>query len=144
MNKERLIKLADFLDTLKPVQFNFRYVWENGPCGSVGCAMGWAPNVFPEILERSKFGNFVFKEDKKEEYIYSIDDYTYSAAAERLFDISHNEGYMLFTPFEELLEERYVTTSGLPWGGSPERNATPQEVANSIRDFVKWKEENHV
>ena len=49
--------LADFLDTLPEEQFEFDAVvseWDrtkDKPCGSVCCAIGWAPMVFPELIK---------------------------------------------------------------------------------------------
>lgn len=50
MNKARLLKVARFLDTLTPDKWDFsQYVtaYENG-CGTVCCALGWCPTIFPE------------------------------------------------------------------------------------------------
>ena len=77
MNKENLLKLADFLDTLPPEKFdmqNYRAkVYRNkifqpvsfkevNDCGTVGCALGWGPFVKglePTIYDlfSSKFSN---------------------------------------------------------------------------------------
>lgn len=59
--KSRLLRLAEFLDTLDPTQFNIRN-WVTDPdgkcagdgavpgCGYAGCAVGWAC-VLPEFVE---------------------------------------------------------------------------------------------
>lgn len=55
MNKENLLKLADFLDTVKPEAFDIE-LYSNGDreaidpaaiCGTVACALGWGPMVIP-------------------------------------------------------------------------------------------------
>ena len=56
MNKVRLAKLADFLETVPEDKFNMN-VWANlfnyrsklGDCGTAGCALGWATKIFPEL-----------------------------------------------------------------------------------------------
>lgn len=57
MNKERLLKLASFLDTLPPERFDIqhwvRYDWGGKPdlsCGTSACALGWATTI-PEFRE---------------------------------------------------------------------------------------------
>jgi hypothetical protein len=60
MNAQRLLKLADFLDTVDPSNFNYNY-WHTGlreprtapqepECGTTACALGWAAHV-PEFQE---------------------------------------------------------------------------------------------
>ncbi len=54
MNRERLLRLADFLDTLPPSKFNYG-TWADtltpeGTCGTTACALGWAAQM-PEFRE---------------------------------------------------------------------------------------------
>lgn len=54
MNADNLEKLAAFLDELPERKFYFGYlisVWNNKGCGTVCCAIGWTPAVFPELVE---------------------------------------------------------------------------------------------
>ncbi|MDE1971069.1 MAG: hypothetical protein KGI50_05875 [Patescibacteria group bacterium] len=51
MNKKRLIQLADYLDNLDPKFWNFRVTM----CGSVGCAVGHLPNVFPKHFDARSY-----------------------------------------------------------------------------------------
>jgi hypothetical protein len=48
---EKLLKLCDFLDSLKDEQFDFSS-WTSArdehDCGTVCCAAGWIPAAFPE------------------------------------------------------------------------------------------------
>jgi hypothetical protein len=52
MKKQRLLKLADFLENLKPRQFNLA-TWtvscgektDDAACGTVACACGWATTI---------------------------------------------------------------------------------------------------
>jgi hypothetical protein len=52
MHTERLLKLADFLDTLDENRFNLRgWVsedFEPNKCGTVACACGWAGVIFAD------------------------------------------------------------------------------------------------
>ena len=51
MYYDRLLTLAKFLNTLQPKQFNFQnWVTEfdyGNSCGTVCCAVGWMPKIFP-------------------------------------------------------------------------------------------------
>ena len=52
MNKERLNKVAEFLDQLDESEFSYGELvksWSGGshPCGSVCCALGWFPKIVP-------------------------------------------------------------------------------------------------
>ena len=57
MYYDRLLTLAKFLNTLQPKQFNFQsWVTEfdsNINCGTVCCAVGWMPKVFPHDVKWS-------------------------------------------------------------------------------------------
>jgi hypothetical protein len=47
-----MLKLIEFLEQLAPSKFNFNDVvteYKN-ECGSVCCAIGWTPNIFPEMV----------------------------------------------------------------------------------------------
>src|SRR4051812_47952886 len=73
MNKKRLLKLADFLETVPREKFNLNH-WvtalptkpegrEEGECGFAGCAMGWAAHakLFPELkFDRWNMCNIVY------------------------------------------------------------------------------------
>ncbi len=63
MNAKRLLKLADFLDKLPRAKFDFGVIaMQDGKpmlealkagkerCGTVACAIGWMPAVFPRSL----------------------------------------------------------------------------------------------
>jgi hypothetical protein len=71
VNKERLLRLADLLDTIQPGRFDFG-VWVSGPhdgdcydlnhCGTVACALGWATTI-PEFGLRFRWGSVSLVED---------------------------------------------------------------------------------
>ena len=54
VHKNRLLKLATFLETLPPERFDLsgfviEYKTKGGrACGTVCCAVGWCPKVFPD------------------------------------------------------------------------------------------------
>lgn len=121
----RLLKLADFLDALPRKKFDYSTYGEERACGTVACALGWAPSL--------PFA-------KKEKASRVLDnDYFYDFAicgqyagphevSKHLFDLNPDEHRSLFVPGP--IVEGY---SGL-W-----ENATPKQVAKHIRKFVKEK-----
>lgn len=134
MNKERLLKLAEFLDELPPAKFDFCYVigaWDHATqCGSVCCAMGWTPRVFPELVQWRRCPEQWYTHENAWT-ISSGGSIGYGYVAEKIFEISLAEAEDLFSP-----------TNRLPWlpEGVPD-DAAPSEVADSIRRFIAWKEE---
>lgn len=127
MRISRLKKLADFLENLPPEKFYFGSViraHENG-CGTVACAMGWTPQVFPELVQWREVGTSL------DLCCPGIRFQDYTTIASKLFDISGSDATDLFTP-----------NSIRPWNpeeGLP-NSAAPKAVAKSIRDFIRWKE----
>jgi hypothetical protein len=130
--RKRLLKLAAFLDTLPREKFDFAVVTRIGKkpmlealkagherCGTVGCAIGWMPAVFPRLVRWDENNYVCLKGDVDD---YNADRY----AAERFFDLSDDEASCLFVP----------ESSGLG------ALATPKQVARHIRQFVRAKEKD--
>ncbi len=130
MNIRRLNKLADFLDKLSAPKFNFENVISayDGfkECGTVCCAVGWMPVVFPRLVKWDKTNIGIFTVClKKDEDIYYFDE-----VAAEIFDITRDEALELFSPGQS---RPWIRMSSL----GPK--ATPKQVANSIRRFISWK-----
>ena len=122
--KERLLALAAFLEALNPSQFNFG-AWvtksKNG-CGTVCCAIGWCPVVFPDH----------FRWGSEEEVLVKTPggNWTGVGSADRFFEITKSEFRHLFVPM--------CQTSGRGLSGK----ARPKTIAAHIQKFVnrKWPE----
>jgi len=124
----RLLKLAEFIETLPSKQFNFGHVWNEDACGSAGCAIGWAPHVFASVIRRpSLFAQtFWVGHDLMGSKRLLAD---YELAAQVLFNITEDEAHKLFTPGR--LIERYSP------GLKLQSNSPAKAVAANIRAFVK-------
>lgn len=93
MNKERLLRLADFLETtVSEEQFSL-HTWMSGnvgECGTVACACGWATQI-PEFaeaglkIEPRQFANTI---------VYG--GHAGFSAAMLFFDLDYNESEYLF------------------------------------------------
>ena len=137
--KDRLLKLANFLDTLPTKKFDFSRVVNNyteiksHPCGTVCCAIGWTPNVFPKSWEWRRFEYSDYDCDVSVS-LKSRNPFNYeswASSSKEFFGLEYQEVYHLFAPGEPR-----------PWAyrKSLSDNAKPKTVANSIRKFIQWKE----
>lgn len=121
LGKERLLKLADFLDELPEKNFNFGTVRRvSYECGTVGCAVGWLPEVFP--------GDWVVSINGYAVDLIGCEYYSFRAAGE-YFGITHQESKNLFDlqtngPYEQLGFHLY-------------RDVKAPTVAQVIREFVE-------
>lgn len=129
MNKDRLLKLADFLETLPDEKFDFRkYVKkDDGLCGTVCCAIGWCPAVFPNewYWERCPDADWVVVVLRKGFRDIGL-------AGMEFFDVSIGDYERMFIPLST--RHRSRPGSGLP------STATAKRVAAGIREFVAEKE----
>jgi hypothetical protein len=95
MKKQRLLKLADFLDQLPTPEKQFDLAcWANGPlslndCGSAGCALGWA-------TVRFRRQGFVLTGVYSKLPEYQGNGWYHAAVA--FFDITYEEAEFLFCP----------------------------------------------
>lgn len=126
MRKERLLKLADFLDTLPAKRFDISLYAEDGfskdNCGTAACACGWATVVFPrsrlklkknKLYDYSFHTNIISYKDKHDKELEG----TLAAAA--FFDIPHKIANNLFLA-----------------SGYHNLNVSPEEVAMKIRSTI--------
>jgi hypothetical protein len=151
MNKERLLKLADFLDALPPERFNYgSWVGDDWKgmqdlsCGTTACALGWATTI-PEIvgptglcLRRNTLMPYVtLSQRPPAEGSHAFGEF--EIAAGHAFDLTPPEANWLFIPHgeaDELLEfdtRREVEDSVV----RPGRYASAKAVAAHIRNFVE-------
>lgn len=126
--KDRLLKLANFLETLHPKKFDLSvFVIEPAskiskeyatnkvkPCGTAACAIGWCPVVFPRSCYYNTNDDIVLKKNPK---------FSNFGFAEIFFNLTENESRRLFSSCE------YYNFN----------NITPKRVAKRIRKLVKDK-----
>lgn len=119
IHKKRMLKLADFLEKLKPRKLNMDVVANlNGAkemnaveCTSAACAMGWTPAVFPRHL----------KWEVGDRYISVVrkDGLADEEAMAKFFGIV--DDYVVYYLF----------------GTARRRYKTPKQVAAGLREFVE-------
>lgn len=117
MNEERLLKLADYLETVPERAFNMA-AWRD-ECGTSGCALGHAC----EIPEFAAIGLKIEFCRKARIYMPVLNGSHGYAAAEALFGIDGDEAEYLFNPWRYSFFKRCA-------------EITPQAVAARIREFV--------
>lgn len=119
MNKERLLKLAEKLDSVPPDSFGMYHWYSNGcstSCGFKACAAGWAATI-PEFAE----AGFVIEYSTKGLSCGPrFNQYEGFAAVQSFFGIDSSAADYLFGSYD------------------PNENSDePWYVANKIREFVK-------
>ena len=142
----RLRRLIAFLRTLYPTAFDFsKVVTEarvNGHvCGTVCCAVGWTPAVFPSLVHwdakllRDKLDDQV--NDRRDAGInarYGVSirghrDNTFYEVASHLFGLNECMAQNLFAP-----DSQYRISDNLLQTGE---ESTPQEVAAMLEQFLE-------
>lgn len=126
-NVYRFRTLIEFLWQLPAEKFNFRREVEKHDernCGTVCCAIGWTPVVFPELVEWHMLNVSLYTRRKKE----SID--SPHGVANGLFGLNENEFDYLFQPTYGEAEP-----SECPLGP----HITPQQLAAHLESFLSRK-----
>jgi hypothetical protein len=131
IHKARLLKLADFLDTIPRQKFNINYITnicgdielsnksiKDPECGSVGCAIGYCPVVFPRLF---KYYRRITSITHPEVICIKTGKVNFEAV-EDVFGLAMGESQQLF--------------SAVSYIG---KRSTPHAVAQNIRKFVKRK-----
>ncbi len=133
-NKERLLKLADFLETrAKPSRFDISVIAianedvseaelirpKEGFCGTAACAIGHCPVAFPHVFKYSRYAGSILVVNKNtiQEDFEAVEDY---------FGIDDYESDLLFGPYAY---DEEIRKAGV-------RTVTPKRVAKRIRKFV--------
>lgn len=115
MNIENLLKMADYLETLEPSQFDMG-LFSDGDiqsnnvehiCGSVGCVIGHAPKIFPLAPEDwDTLGDFDFDAFSKRIFTDDMQEWDWC------FDSDWDE--VDNTPKGASLRMRHLVEHGLP------------------------------
>lgn len=139
--KRRLLKLADFLDTLPKQRFNYEHWvgrdWQgaaNLSCGTTACALGWATTI-PSLRK----AGLILRRDEGSSITYvSLKSTSHQSrgavsnqAGNEVFGLSYEEFMYVFIPHQSDPERQ------LP--NSPGMDATAKQVADHIRRFTNRK-----
>ena len=135
MNKtqrKRLEKLIGFLKVLDRKKFDFGNVvriWDDKhKCGTVCCAMGWTPAIFPGLVKWKKYSERLI-------LIKNGDTLKYYHAADCLFGIPIDVGRELFRPMgqDEVHEELPVL-----------KKPTPKQVTKMLKKFLRLVDKKEI
>jgi hypothetical protein len=131
MNAKRLLKLADFLTALPKQKFDFSVIAHEGEkpllkalkartehCGTVACAIGWMPAVFPRLVRWILNRGWLLAVELKKGPAPAFMNFR---AASEVFGISDDDAEYLFLPDRSGLGDQ----------------ASAKRVAQHIRRFVK-------
>ena len=145
MKKENLMKLATFLDTLEEDKFDLAQVVisdeEDPMCGSICCAVGWTPKIFPEEV---RWALSAGQEEldlscRNEEGDWVVMGYV--SVAMRLFGITEAEARALFTPYQIAIVEKEEGDYDRLESGELRGSLKPKEMAKRVRMFAEAKEQ---
>ena len=94
-------------------------------CGTVCCAIGWTPKIFPKIVKwyRNTPG------DPLNVKIKNTSKHGYQSVAAHLFGLEYNLAVNLFSPDDHPDEEYGLHNLN--------ENATPKQVASALKKFLK-------
>ena len=115
LNVVNLDKIIGFLDKLPTEKFDFNEV--RSECGSIACAVGWFPSIFPEVEYTSPY----FR-------LNGMDDLIYYEMGSSILNVSKDIAFDLFSP-QSKTSKLFPT---LPVCGN---NATPKEVSAKLKAF---------
>lgn len=142
VHRERLLKLATFLDELPPSRFDLSTWFGEGSdgrpdltCNSTACALGWATAI-PEFRELGLHGRVMASgvvaicmgepDESRSPWGLCVQ------AAGQLFGLSEPDVDLLFTPYDGEDEDDVDESED----GHLSPLATPEMVAAHIRQFV--------
>lgn len=137
MNKTKLLKLVDFLKNLSPDKFDFSEVvteCDYNNCGTVCCAIGWLPAIFPDEVEWRRRVEWDPSEtvlaDKNGKHL------RFGEVAENIFNIPKELANELFCP-----DSQQNVHSDLE---DVSDYAAPLEVAKMLKHFIKLVEQGEI
>jgi hypothetical protein len=120
-------KWAAWLDQFKPTkrrQFNLEIVRERDDCGTVACAVGWCPTIFPEHWKLIRDGSEIIAVTLKKSISKSVDGDLwwddFDTAAMEFFGLTG----------EQVSRIMYASAY------EPNPNPSPQLVAARIREII--------
>ena len=120
VERKRLEKLIGFLEVLPRNRFDFAVVRRERQCGTVACALGWTPKVFPNLV---KWGS------GEDELRYRGHKCTWAVIAEELFGLGRLTSVGLFSAHSQCYVSQRLRTMTYA--------ATPKQVARMLRQFLK-------
>lgn len=132
---ERLKKMAEFLRELRPAKFRITQMVtgygldeSNNICGTICCALGWMPKVFPEDAFWKQRGMYDRPRVRLTETPRTSLDHLQIGS--RFFGLDMLETNRLFNSRDQAMET----------GGILSKDCTPNDVAAEIEKFLKEKE----
>ena len=134
IERKRLEKLIGFLKKLKPEKFNFGSViskWDRKhECGSVCCAIGWTPVIFPNLIKWNH-NSLLSLAIKK-----TGNGRSFGWIASYLFGIDFRISTSLFSPQDQ--DDVHENLKRLP------EEATPKAVAKMLEKFLKLVDKGEI
>lgn len=128
LGESRLLKMIQFLKELPEDKFDFsdvvsKYDDEN-KCGTVCCAIGWTPIIFPNLVHWNPPSDEVCELSMTEGLSYH-----FSIIAAKLFGLTQTLAEWLFTPFFQPAIHKDLPIC--------EEFSKPSDVASMLEKFIE-------
>lgn len=136
MNTKRLSKLVGFLKDLPEEKFYFgRVITEHeNNCGTVCCAIGWTPAIFPELVSWEEDEDTVGRLVLNFNGLKTLAGFGYIAS--ELFEMPESVSTFLFSQNSQ--NHIHPSLEDLP------ADCTPLALANILEDFIEMIEDGRV
>jgi len=126
IDEAKMTKLIDFLITMPRKDFNFEVVvskQNNKGCGTVCCAIGWTPIIFPKEAKWSAVARF------KDHANSAVNGKYYALVASDIFGMSDHLADHLFAPDSQEAVHRSLPNAG--------DKVTPKKFAKVLKKFME-------
>lgn len=126
IHKRRLRKLIAFLRQLPRKRFDFTEVRIAENCGTIGCAIGWTPEVLPDLVQLDAGGEPRLLKPSKSRFS------GFMGISEEITGLPPDIASDLFTPdCQSGVDSRLSDLPG---------SATPKQVAAMLEKFIALQE----
>lgn len=129
---KKLEKIAEHLegDDLGLDTFDFNVLLRRNHCGTMGCAIGEFPFIFPKDFYIERNSVMAYKNANPFAEITSVSDGMASSSfnVEKFLNIPYSEFNHLFIPHGQNLAINHVLSG----------DASKQQVANNIRHYIEF------
>lgn len=137
IERQRMETMISQLRRLPPEKFDFSFVVKHGTprCGTIGCAMGWSPAFFPELVEWNGKDDCAWGQAGLS---INGEALNYGKAAVRLFGLEEQMALNLFSPAEGTYDDEDELESNKIHESLPSlgEDATPIQVADMLQEFL--------
>jgi hypothetical protein len=133
MKLDKMKTLIAFLKNLDKSKFDINHIISQydykNQCGTVCCAIGWFPAIFPEECQWYESELFIHGKSK-----------IFSKIAHDVLGIPERHADVLFSPFDIVKSHDHCMKVSMPYITLCDYRSTPLEVAEMLERYVEGME----